>query len=251
MTCGAVQAQNTETDSVLVPTPETAPVVQIVPATTPEAETKKREYDPAVWQEGRKYLYISYGKQKLKSDVFNENADYAFALIKGRTYYLHKNPIAGMLKFGIDWTQFDLNFAKYPDFKESAESYYGDDEDIDLGIMQLEAGMGIGPSVTVNPISSLKAAVYFHVTPSYSLMIQNDEFYHHYATFFNVGLTVSFKAISIGIEHRWCGKVNYKGITFGDIEGIYDDSGNYNDPIENISSKMKTSTFRMFIGFRL
>ena len=248
MTCCAIQAQNVETDSIVLPTPATAPVVATTSAAPEKTETAKDEYNTDVWQSGKKYLYFSYGIQKLKSDYSNDKSDYTFALIKGRTYYLHKKPILGMIKIGLDWTQFDINFAKYPDLEESYTGSMYDDEDIDLGIMQLEAGMGIGPSVTVNPVGALKAGVYFHVTPSYSLMVQNDEFYHHYATFFNLGLTVSYKSIAAGIEHRWCSKIDYDGLTI-DIDEIYDE-GDIGSPIQNIGSKMRTSTFRVYIGFR-
>ena len=151
-----------------------------------------------VWKKRKKYIYFTYGIQSLKSDYDKMNSDMAFALINGRTYYLHKKPLLGLIKFGLDWNYFDINFAKYPNI-DSSDGYsedYDDEGDIDLGIMQLEAGMGIGPSITINPVDQLKACVYFHVTPSYSLMVQNNNAYHHYATFFNLGLTVSYKIIS-------------------------------------------------------
>ena len=146
----------------------------------------------------------------------------------------------------------ELNFAKYPNI-DSSDGYsedYDDEGDIDLGIMQLEAGMGIGPSITINPVDQLKACVYFHVTPSYSLMVQNNNAYHHYATFFNLGLTVSYKIISLGIESRWSGKTSYDGLAMDRTDDVYDDDGVFHDPFESIGMKMKTNTFRIFIGLR-
>lgn len=202
-----------------------------------------------VWKKRKKYIYFTYGIQSLKSDYDKMNSDMAFALINGRTYYLHKKPLLGMIKFGLDWNYFDINFAKYPDI-ESSENYSDDDSYIDLGVMQLEAGMGIGPSITINPVDQLKACVYFHVTPSYSLMVQNNNAYHHYATFFNLGLTVSYKIISLGIESRWSGKTSYDGLAMDRVDDVYDDDGVFHDPFESIGMKMKTNTFRIFIGLR-
>lgn len=205
-----------------------------------------------VWKKRKKYIYFTYGIQSLKSDYDKMNSDMAFALINGRTYYLHKKPLLGMIKFGLDWNYFDINFAKYPNI-DSSDGYsedYDDEGDIDLGIMQLEAGMGIGPSITINPVDQLKACVYFHVTPSYSLMVQNNNAYHHYATFFNLGLTVSYKIISLGIESRWSGKTSYDGLAMDSTDDVYDDDGVFHDPFESIGMKMKTNTFRIFIGLR-
>ena len=204
-----------------------------------------------VWKRRAKYRNISYGVQTLKSDRADMKSDMAFGLSIGRTYYLHKKPIAGIMKFGVDWSHFDVNFAKYPDFPTSESASASPDIELaNLGIMQIEAGMGVGPSLTVNPVGQLKLCLYFHVTPSYSLMMQNHESYHHYATFFNAGFSVSYKIISIGIENRWCGATSYDGVAMRRLDNIYDENGNFHDPFENFGVKMKTNTLRFYIGFR-
>lgn len=216
-------------------------------STAPKTMTEQQSQN--VWKR-KKYFYLSYGIQKQKDLSTTINSDMAFALIKGRTYYLHKKAIARILKFGIDWNQLDLNYAKFPDLPSSSNT---DDETIglpDLGSMQIEAGMGVGPSITVNPVNHLKVALYFHVTPSYSLILQNSELYHHYATFFNVGLTASYKVISIGIENRWSGKTDYGGVSMTRANELYDEQGNFIDPFLSVGSKISNHTFRIFVGFR-
>lgn len=113
-----------------------------------------------------KYFNISYVKQSLSpADVdYKYNSSLGVAITNGRTYYLHKKPILGMIKFGIDWSFFDVNVAMYEN--EFTDGYEVEKENM----YQAEVGMQIGPSVTVNPIDHLKVNGYFRVTPSYSMM---------------------------------------------------------------------------------
>lgn len=219
---------------------------------TEDSMIKQDEHLSKVWKHRSRYVNFGYGTQTMKGSSTNMKSDMAFALVMGHTYYLHKKPIGGLLKFGMDLNYIDLNFAKYPDFQEtkSKTSQVVDANIPDLGIMQFELGVGIGPSVTVNPIDQLKICGYFHVTPSYSLLTQNDELYSHYATFFNAGLTTAYKAVQLGVEMRWCSATRYGAASFGRVGDVYDDNGNFHDPFEKIDVPMKTNTCRFFIGFR-
>lgn len=204
-----------------------------------------------VWKRYSGYLNLSYALQSLKSDHVDLKSDLAFAMTIGKTYSLHKKPIAGIMKFGLDWSYIDISFAKYPDFMTSGNTPTLPEIGlVNLGIMQIEAGMGVGPSLTFNPAEQLKMCLYFHVTPSYSMMMQNHELYHHYATFFSVGLSISYKVISIGVENRWCGATNYGEVAMRRLNDIYDVNGNFQDPFESFGVKMKTTALRLYAGFR-
>lgn len=202
-----------------------------------------------VWKHRSTYFNLGYGMQTIKGGSASIKSDMAFALVWGHTYYLHKKPIAGLLKFGLDLNYLDLNYAKYPDAQKT-EQVKADADIPDLGIKQIDMGIGLGPSVTVNPVDQLKISAYFHVTPSYSLLLQNSEVYSHYTTFFNVGLTAAYKVIQLGFEARWCSATRYGAASFGRIDNVYDENGNFHDPFENIDIKMKTTTCRFFVGFR-
>lgn len=196
--------------------------------------------DKKIWKDRAKYFNISYVKQNLSAEDANYkyNSSLGVAITNGRTYYLHKKPILGMIKFGIDWSFFDVNFAMY---ENSVSSYEEEDDDI----YQAEIGMQIGPSVTVNPIDHLKVNGYFRVTPSYSMMYSGEEFNGSYGTFFSVGGAVSYKVISLGIERRW-GKTKYKSLVdLGDITGE-DDEPSSGAP----KSIWKTGSTRFYISFR-
>lgn len=237
-------------DSLAIETDSVAPVSDAKKEKVSDEELEKHWEE--VWGQS-KFFNIAYAKQTLKSDHEKMNSNLAFSVQSGRTYYLHKKPIAGLLKFGIDVNFMDMSFAKYPDLPADPAATAEEDEDsplIDLGIMQLEYGIGVGPSVTVNPVDHLKASVFFHVTPSYSMMLQNSSLYHHYATFFNVGLSVAYRVISLGVEYRWCGKVDYDGLTMDRLDEIDDENGDFQNPFESVGALMKTNTWRFFVGFR-
>lgn len=222
----------------------------------PEAEA----LDKKIWKDRAKYFNISYVKQSLSMQDANctWNNSIGVALTRGRTYYLHKKPILGMIKFGIDWSFFDVNFSLYEDkfgflsgengnaygnYYNPSEEYniqegYDDYDDEGAGsaekMYQAEIGMQIGPSVTINPIDHLKINGYFRVTPSYSMLYCGDEFNGSYGTFFSAGGAVSYKVISLGIEGRW-GNTKYASL-MGDEDGE--------------SLKCKTGSTRFYISFR-
>ena len=158
-----------------------------------------------------------------------------------------------MIKFGLDFTWLDINYAK-----STLESYDGEvGETYTSDVHQAEIGMQVGPSVTINPVHHLKVGGYFRVTPSYSMLYMDDTFHHHYVTMLNAGCMVAWKVISLGVEWRW-GSATYDGLTFD--ESAFDDEsfGDEGDPsmgdvMDNLSAperKLKTSSVRFYVGFR-
>ena len=225
-------------------------------------ETEAAESNRAIWKDRSKYFNLNYVNQKLSPDIDGWDklgggelkSDFGAAIVWGKTYYLHKKPLAGMIKFGIDWSWMDLNYAQY-----KLETYdYDTDELYSEKAHQLEYGMQIGPSVTINPVHHLKVSAYFRVTPSYSMMYLNDEFYHHYATFCNTGFAVAWKVLSVGCEWRW-GKASYDGLglNLDDLEGDYSD-GDFSGDIPSADDvltdwqdlKLKTKSFLVYFSFR-
>ena len=172
-----------------------------------------------IWKRS-KYFYIAYGMTSLDRGNGQPklNSDFAFSIGRGKTYYLHKKPLLGMIKFGLDWTFFDIAVAQY---EEEDGLYTRDDSDIYKG----EISMQFGPSITVNPIDFLKVNLYFRYDPTYSMMFNTDgnEFKGNYGSYFNTGLAASYKVISLGYEYRW-GSTSYK---IDDENQTWKTSGNY------------------------
>ena len=172
-----------------------------------------------IWKRS-KYFYIAYGMTSLDRGNGQPklNSDFAFSIGRGKTYYLHKKPLLGMIKFGLDWTFFDIAVAQY---EEEDGLYTRDDSDIYKG----EISMQFGPSITVNPIDFLKVNLYFRYDPSYSMMFNTDgnKFKGNYGSYFNTGLAASYKVISLGYEYRW-GSTSYK---IDDENQTWKTSGSY------------------------
>jgi len=196
-----------------------------------------------LWRGRSKYLYLSYGIQSLKNCSECLRADFGVALIQGRTYYLHKRPVARRVMIGIDWNRVDVNFAKYPDIPELDQSA----EHTDLSIMQTEVGMGLGPSFTVSLVPHLRTCLYCRATPSASIMRQDKDFTVRYATFLNVGLTLSYKLISAGVEQRWNLKTDYGNLLLSREERTFDAEV---APVLSAGDRLRTNNFRVFFGFR-
>lgn len=252
---------------------------QTVSALSGKIEGKEKdEQVDEIWGKRRKYMNIGYVTQSLTrkgNGGGTWKSEIGFNYGQGRTYYLHKKPILGMIKFGIDWTFYDLNFVKYKDkfgvFSGNADYLgYGDyyyengylpplpepseDEEVSDDMMQLEVSTQVGPSVTINPVSHLKVSGYFRVAPSYSMLVANEELYHGYGTFFTLGGSVSFKAISIGVEGRW-GNTKYNNIDLGNLddEEYWDEDADMGEMLKGKNDKLKwkTGSMRFYISFRL
>ena len=235
-------------------------------------EVEQDALNKKIWNDRAKYFNIYYVNQSISQEDIDGTwkNDFGVAMAMGKTFYLHKKPILGMIKFGIDWSYFDLNFAKYTDnwgffngegeygydnyyydsgYGYTDDSYYGiEPEDI----YQAEIGTAIGVSVTVNPYDHIKAAGYFRVVPSYSMLYAAEDFSGSYGTFFLAGGSVAYKAISLGIEARW-GKAKYDSMfNLDDLDDI-DESMSTDDIFEGNydgSSKWKTGSVRFYISFR-
>ena len=216
---------------------------------------KQADLNRRIWKDRAKYFNIGYVKQTLTDKTFGGDitSDFGVSLSYGKTYYLHKKPIAGMIKFGLDWTWMDINYAK-------STLWMLDEDSGSLSksaMHQAEIGMQFGPSVTINPVHHLKVSGYFRVTPSYSGLYMDETFHHHYVTMLNAGCAMAWKVISLGVEWRW-GSAKYNGLTLDGLNLDEDSFGEEDNPsmgdvMDQISApkrKLKTSSMRIYLSFR-
>lgn len=216
-----------------------------------------------IWKERAKYFNISYVNQELQFKELENTklkSQFGVAISKGRTYYLHKKPILKMIKFGIDWTQFDINYVKYSELEEgNINNNTGDSEeskevDLALGTHQVDVGMHFGLSLTVNPVSHLKVSGYYRFAPSASIIILDSEVSAEFVPFSVFGGAIAYKAISFGIEAR-TGSATYSSISFNetdesDLENMEDTNDIMNSLFNQEDNKLKTVSTRFYISFR-
>lgn len=205
----------------------------------PAAKEKKAKKGP--WDR-KKYFSLGYSNQTLSPEYGNGfESKFGVSLVNGRNIFLHKKPIAKMLKFAIDLGS-DINYAQYKDLEgdydlPESEPGYEDEEDMDFGMHHIDIGLHVGPSISINPVDHLKLSVYFRFVPSYSMLILNSELYQSFTPLFTYGGEISYKVIGIGIEGR-SGNAKYTDM-LAQIEGA-----------ESMKIKYKTSALRFYISFR-
>jgi len=157
-----------------------------------------------VWSR-KGYFNISYNSATLTPDesiptgvggdiVPEFKSDWGVSLQLGRSYALHKMPIANMLQFSIDYSYIDLNVNH---FKQEGDGNLYDSRSIlnydgkeyyytpwNLEKYDLNYGMSVGPSISIAPFTStnvsalhhIKLNAFFHVGYHVSLLyMTNDE----------------------------------------------------------------------------
>lgn len=180
-----------------------------------------------------------------------------FNLSKNWCIYLHKEPIADRIKFAIDLGT-SVNYVKYEEsdewkeaFKDEYEDYLDGGEVPELGIHQVDLGLAIGPSITVRPFGDWRLNAYFHVTPSASVFINDDEVSTSFVPFLDYGIEASWRWIGVGVEMRQ-GKGKYKDMTSKIAEGLVPDGVEEHLPIsdENEKVKLKTNAVKVYLSIR-
>lgn len=213
------------------------------------AERDAREKNNAIWKRTKTFgIGMAYSNWK-PNDCAAFSPNYGFMLNLTKTYYVHRNPIAGFLKFGIDATWFDVTYMNYeaaPDWLDmlgvgdgmnppSAGDYPDYDDEPDnpnLGSHQIDVALGVGVSATFAPfykfdsaINLLKGKVYCRFLPTYSMMLVSEpddtRFNYAFVPYVTFGAQFSWKVLSLFVEGRW-GRANYK------VGGL-DDEADYGD----------------------
>ena len=145
----------------------------------------------------KKYRNLSFVKQEFEPASYfgmdqTLKSNFGAAFTVGRTFYLHKKPIAGLIRFGLDATWFDLNYTNYKLEYHWEDNYDEEEEPETSNFHQAEIGMQVGPSVTVNPVGKLNVNAYFRFAPSFSALYDDDTLLGNYASYFVTGGGISY-----------------------------------------------------------
>lgn len=207
------------------------------------AKDKEQDNDPARFR--KKYRNISFATQKMSlgDNDFGDASKFGFGFTTGRSYILHKQPIAGMLRIGIDATWFDITYGNWNN-KVMDEKYW---------MHKVDIGMGVGVGVHVNPVSKLGVHAYFRYNPTFSGIFQNMltselEIDGGYASYFTTGGAVSWGVISLGVEARFGGGKYHalKAPSFGDDDDDIDIE--FDGMLDKVKHKLRG--MRAYVSFR-
>lgn len=188
----------------------------------------------------RKYVNFGFSTLELRQPEFPAlKSNYGASFTVGRTYFLHRRPIAGILRFGLDATWFDINYTNYKLQFRDTES-----ESERTNYHQAELAMQIGPSLSVNPVGKLNIHTYFRYAPSFSGLYDGDLFLGNYATVFVGGGAVSYGKVGLGIEARF-GDCRYK-----ELFSSGDDEEKSGDEESAVLQKTKFSGLRIYFSLR-
>ncbi len=210
----------------------------------------------------RRYLNLSIGTQQLKFSSYgdipaqNLKSDQSLSLEYGRTYFINgKRPVANMIRFGIDISWVDLQYASF--------TINGTDE-YDLPVKTdshfINTGLQIGPSVTVTPKKEFNFKAYVHYAPSMTFFALSDfsDLKTGYAGYITGGVHASYKFITLGMEFRGA-TANMSAFSTDSLEDIGsdididdEDSLDFGDTMDDLLPKVKTKLpgFRFILGFR-
>ena len=169
------------------------------------------------------------------------HSDIGISLTKGTTYYLHK-PIAGCLRFGIDASWFDINYANY-----KVKEHFADEIN-EFSIHQVDLGLQVGVSATLNLFKRFQASGYFRYNPSLAMMYNNDELQAGFANMMVGGVSVGYGVIGLGVEARF-GRPNIKSY-FAQDGGDDEGDSNWSDYVGSRKVSTKCSAVRAYISFR-
>lgn len=280
----ATRAQELETNSVVSETEpqnemnDSLKALQDGPITTSLLSTDveksaSRGFVPleGVWNR-KKYIKLGFGNPTIERTDGEEllwKTQFAISIQRGKTIYFHSQPLWGMVKIGLDYGFLSVSYVKLKlkstgvsssqNIVSGSNSEEGFDEidsekpsaslfnamGIDLGMHKIDYTLHVGPSISVNPWNHLIATVYFHVLPTASGIIENDKFSYGFGVTMQAGMSVSYKAISIGVEGLW-NKIKYTQVSFGDDDDDDDSMGFFNTK----NFKLKQRGPRFYISYR-
>lgn len=210
------------------------------------------------------HFNLSFGTSTITCPDYTKTItgkNFAIDIQSGRSFYLHRRPIGGVAKIGLDWDWIDLGLAnnttRLPNGSTVPggvlDDYYSYNGPARQDLAQIRLGMGAGLSLHIAPFANIDRSCrylrfygYFHVVPSLNVLgidyiddsnksIGEDNWDYRFVPFFSAGGGFAWKVISLGYESTW-GSAKYE-VT--DFLGL---------PEENLL--LRSSSSRIVLSFR-
>lgn len=170
----------------------------------------------------RHYIHLAYANQEVEmTNWLSLKSDLGAALESGSTFFFNnRRPVAGMIRFGLDFSYLDLQLNAFRpeslsgyfdnnwlrngflgDYYDDIEEYW---DDYGEEAWYANVGMQIGPSVTITPVSGLHIKGYVHYAPSLAAFSPDgfDDFQAGYAGHVTAGIQASYRFLTLGVEVR-------------------------------------------------
>lgn len=160
----------------------------------------------------RDYLNVGYVFQTSFDRAFNDGPPltantkrgWGMSVVYGTSYILHRRPVLGRLRFGVDATWLDVNYAN----GQTTRLYDGK-----ARTHQLDLGMGIGPAVRFGVARNWTVDVHFRYNPTFATYYNEAESWKNarlgYASMWTSGAAASWRLLSLGAEVRF-GRGTYR-----------------------------------------
>jgi hypothetical protein len=212
-----------------------------------------------------KYTNIAFAWQSLHTnfgypEVDNLKmmmSDWGLSFSTGQSFVLNPEPLAGVLRVGIDATWLDFNIARLSPNPilginvipmEWGGANGGSRERREFRFYQPELSVGVGLSFHLTPIGKLGLHTYVRYNPTASILSDFDTgTMGGYSSVIVFGGAISWDNISLGVEGRWgFGSYSYWG--GGEDKALID-----RILIESLGSsslRFKTGGGRVYFGFR-
>lgn len=186
-----------------------------------QEDPAKAAADAAFWAK-RKTYRLGYGFHTWQNSAGSTTpVKIALGFSNVKNVWLHKEPIAGIMKFSFDrgidlnYSMFDINM-KDPSWK-GPSGYIGEDSEgstdsveeggdemgfdlASIGSHYVSVGYALGASLTVNPVAKLRVNGYFHFVPSVAMSLAGTSFNLGFMPYLRYGGEVSYNWFGVGVE---------------------------------------------------
>lgn len=228
---------------------------------TEAVEVEAQTADPSkdqFWAKKRS-LRIGYDMHTFQNESGSTfPVKFGVGLSRCRNVWLHKKPIAGMIKFAFD-RGINLDYSMF-NTKIDTEGYDGPsgyigsdpvepdegegDMPFDLskmGMHYLSVGYALGASVTVNPVAKLRVNGYFHFVPSASFVLSGSMINLGFMPYCKYGAEVSYGWFGIGCE--WSSGMS-------NMTDLLSKLTSENPDAEAVKAKYYSNYARIYMSFR-
>lgn len=228
-----------------------------------QEDPEKAAAEAAFWAK-RKTYRLGYEFHTWKNAAgISTPVKFALGFSNVKNAWLHKEPIAGIMKFSFDrgidlnYSMFDMDAPSYSqseyvgeDSSESSDSSEEGEEEMgfdlaSIGSHYLSVGYALGASLTINPVAKLRLNGYVHFVPSVALQLAGNSLNLGFMPYLRYGGEVSYNWFGVGVE--WTSGMSNMTDMVTKLMSEVSEEGNAAVP----KTKFHSDYMRVYIAFKL